>query len=96
MLLVNLMIQLVSGIIGGNAASGAFSRAASGIAGNSVLGALGGLCCAQLLSPGRLVSGSLDLASMAVQIVVCILGGGALVLVTGAFRTSRRPGGQVR
>ena len=96
MLLMNLMIQLVSGMIGGNAASGAFSHTASGTAGNSLLGALGGLCCAQLLSPGRLVSGSLDLDSMAVQIVVCVLGGGALVLLTGVFRSGRRPGSQER
>jgi hypothetical protein len=93
MVLLNVMIQLVSGVIGGNAAGGAFRQGASAITGNSLLGAVGGVCCAQLLRSGGLESGALDLATMTTQVVAGILGGGVLVLVTGAFRASRRRGG---
>ena len=43
MILVNLMIQIVSGVIGGTAASGALRWGASGIMEHSLLGALGGV-----------------------------------------------------
>jgi len=92
MVLLNLMIQIVSGVIGGNATSGAFRHGALGIAGNSVLGALGGLCCAQLLISGGPVSASLDLASMAIQVLGGIVGGSAPVLLAGAIRAMRSSG----
>ena len=92
MVLVNLMIQLVSGVVGGNAAGGAFSSRATGTLDTSVLGALGGICSAQLLGLGGLDAGSLDRSSMATQMAGSIMGGGALVLVIVIFRPRRRPG----
>jgi uncharacterized membrane protein YeaQ/YmgE (transglycosylase-associated protein family) len=92
MVLVSMLIPVISGVIGGNAAGGALRRCALGITGNSVLGALGGLCCSQLLGSGGPDSGSLELASMATRMLSSILGGSVLVMVVGLFRARRRAG----
>jgi hypothetical protein len=92
MVLLNVLIPIISGVVGGNATSGALRRGALGVTGNSVLGALGGLCCSQLLGSGGPDSGSLELASMATQMLGGILGGTAPVLVVGLFRARRRAG----
>jgi hypothetical protein len=92
---LNLTIQLVSGVIGGNAASGALRHRASGTADNSLLGALGGVGCAQLpglVGLGGFGSGSLDLTSLAVQMACGVIGGGALVSVIRIISARRKPG----
>lgn len=90
MSLVNLMIQLVSGVVGGTAARGAFRRGGLEILDSSMLGALGGVCCAQLLARSGLNGSVLDLASMAGQIGGGILGGGMLVLLSRTLPAIRR------
>jgi hypothetical protein len=72
--IVGLLIQIVSGIVGGNVLANAMSRYDLGRVGNIVVGALGGLAGGQVLggilgNPG----GSLDLGSLLTQII----GGGA-------------------
>lgn len=92
MILVNLMIQIVSGVIGGTAASGALRWGASGIMEHSLLGALGGVSFTQLLLWSGLDSGigTLDLASIATNVLGGILGGGILVFVGSIVRVILR------
>jgi hypothetical protein len=48
--IINLIIQLIAGAIGGNAAGATIEKANLGTAGNTIAGALGGLGGGQLLS----------------------------------------------
>lgn len=89
MSLVYLMIQLVSGIVGGNAGGSMLRPGVTRTVSNSLLGALGGVCCAELL--GRpMGSEVLDLVSMGINVAGGVLGGSVLVIVTGLLRARRR------
>ena len=48
--IINLIIQIIAGAIGGNAAGAGMEKANSGTAGNTIAGALGGLGGGQILS----------------------------------------------
>lgn len=87
---LNLMIQFVSGVVGGNAASSALRPSNPGTARSSLLGALGGICCAQLPGLGEPGSTSLDLFSMAVDMSCGFAGGGVLVVVACFIRSRYR------
>jgi hypothetical protein len=82
--IINLIIQIIAGAIGGNAAGATMEKANLGTTGNTIAGALGGLGGGQLLSaliPALAGSaGGVDLASIAGQLV----GGG----VSGAIVTA--------
>jgi hypothetical protein len=47
--IINIIIQLIAGIIGGNAAGSGIKNISLGTAGNTIAGALGGLGGGQLL-----------------------------------------------
>ena len=49
--IINIIIQLIAGIIGGNAAGSGIKNISLGTAGNTIAGALGGLGGGQLLGP---------------------------------------------
>jgi hypothetical protein len=82
--LINLILQLIAGAIGGNAAGGLAKNVSLGGAGNTVAGAVGGVAGGSLLS--SLIpmlsggAGGLDISAMAGQFV----GGG----VSGAIVTA--------
>ena len=72
--IINLIIQIIAGAIGGNAAGAGMEKANLGTAGNTIAGALGGLGGGQIL--GALIpalagsaGGGVDLASIAGQLV---------------------------
>jgi len=48
--IINLIIQIIAGAIGGNAAGAGMEKANLGTAGNTIAGALGGLGGGQILS----------------------------------------------
>ena len=89
MVAVNLMIELVSGVIGGNAAGSALRRGGARTGTHTLLGSMGAVCCAQLLGLGGPESAPLDLASMAAHTAGGMTGGFALVLVYSLFQMRR-------
>jgi len=85
--IINLIIQLIAGAIGGNAAGATMEKANLGPAGNTIAGALGGLGGGQLLSaliPALAGSaGGVDLASLAGQLVGGGVSGAIVTVIVG-------------
>ena len=48
--IIGLIIEIIAGVIGGNAAGAAAKNASLGTAGNSIVGAIGGLVLGQILA----------------------------------------------
>ncbi|TKB47418.1 hypothetical protein [Thalassotalea mangrovi] len=87
--LLPLIIQLLSGALGGNLAGAIFHRLSLGTMGNSLLGILGGGLGAYLISmlgitlaPG----GNLDLSGIIGSVASGAVGGGVLMAVFGFAR----------
>jgi len=83
-----LIIQLISGAIGGNAAGAIFKNLSLGTIGNSLAGILGGVGGGQLLGALGLMAGGggLDLASIISSIASGGIGGGVLLAVVGLVK----------
>lgn len=88
-----LIIQLISGAIGGNVAGGLLKKFSLGTAGNSILGILGGGLGGQLLAAlgvsaagAGVDAGSLDIASIVSSIASGGVGGGVLMAIVGLIR----------
>ncbi len=90
--IVPLIIQLVSGAIGGNVAGGLLKKLDLGTLGNSIAGILGGGLGGQLLGmlgigdPGS--AGALDVQSILASIGAGGAGGGALMAIIGAIKSA--------
>ena len=89
--LVMLIIQLVSGAVGGNIAGGALKQYDLGTIGNSIAGIVGGGIGGQVLSMvlgggGAAAGGNLDIASIVAQIAGGGVGGGILMVIVGIIR----------
>jgi len=86
-----LIIQLVAGVIGGNAAGSAMKDRSLGTTGNSIAGAVGGGIVGQLLQAlmaggamdGAAAASGLDLGSLVTDIVGGGAGGAILTAVLG-------------
>lgn len=83
-----LLIQLVSGALGGNAAGAAMKKSSLGTIGNSIVGILGGGLGGQLLGMLGLGSGSgeLDAGSIVSSIAGGGVGGAVLLAIVGAIK----------
>jgi uncharacterized membrane protein YeaQ/YmgE (transglycosylase-associated protein family) len=87
-----LIIQIVSGAIGGNAAGAILKKFSLGGLGNTIVGILGGGLGGQILSMLGLGgapaagTGSLDLSSIIASIAGGGVGGGVLLAIVGAIR----------
>ncbi len=86
-----LIIQLVSGAVGGNVAGALLKKLSLGTVGNSILGILGGGLGGQLL--GMLGvggagqgGGALDLGSIVSSVAGGGIGGGVLLAIVGLIR----------
>ncbi|WP_299333212.1 hypothetical protein [uncultured Psychroserpens sp.] len=87
-----LIIQLVSGAVGGNLAGSLMKKFSLGTLGNSILGILGGGLGGQLL--GMLVGGaeaaeastSMDLSSILGSVAGGGVGGGVLMAIVGMIK----------
>lgn len=86
--LLPLIIQLVSGAVGGNVAGAALKNLSLGTALNSVVGILGGGLGGQLLGMLGVTTGGgeMDLAGIVGSIAGGGVGGGVLLAVIGAIK----------
>ncbi|MDM8006522.1 MAG: hypothetical protein QUV05_10300 [Phycisphaerae bacterium] len=93
--IVGLIIQLISGAVGGNAAGALLKKFSLGTAGNSIVGILGGGVGGQILAAlgvgaaGAATGGdasSLDVASIISSIAGGGVGGGVLMAIIGLIR----------
>src|SRR5262245_34127863 len=89
--IVNLIIQLLSGAVGGNIAGGLLKQWSLGPAGNSIAGIIGGGLGGQLLGlllggGAGAAAGSVDLGSIVTQIIGGGIGGGVLMAIIGIVR----------
>ena len=86
--LLPLIIQLVSGAAGGNAAGAAMKKLSLGTVGKSIAGILGGGIGGQLLGMLGMASGAgdLDMAGIVSSLASGGVGGGALMAIIGTIK----------
>jgi hypothetical protein len=91
--IVNLIIQLIAGVVGGNAAGAALKDYNLGGVGNTIAGAIGGVGGGQLLQAlipaiAAAAGGSgLDIGALIGQIVVGGAGGAILTVIAGLVKS---------
>ena len=83
-----LIVQLISGAVGGNVAGAAMKENSLGTLYNSVAGIVGGLGGGQLLGAvmPALAGGGLDIGSIVGNIAGAGVGGGVLTVVVGMIK----------
>ena len=91
-MIINLIIQLVSGVVGGNAAGAALKDYNLGGIGNTIAGALGGVGGGQLLQVAipaiaAAAGGNLDVGAIIGQIVGGGAGGAILTVIVGLVKS---------
>jgi hypothetical protein len=89
--MVNIIIQLVSGALGGNGAGALLKKLSLGTIGNSIVGILGGGLGGQLLgllgmAPAAAGGGGLDLSNIISSVLSGGVGGGVLMAIVGAIK----------
>jgi hypothetical protein len=90
--LVGLIIQLISGAVGGNVAGSVLKQYDLGALGNSLAGIVGGGIGGQLLTillsggGAAASSGNLDIGSIVTQVLGGGVGGGVLMTIIGIIR----------
>lgn len=99
--IIGFIIQIVAGAIGGNAVGAGAKNYSLGTAGNSVVGAIGGLILGQILAamgigePGMVTAegaaptgGGMDVGALIAQIVGGGAGGAVLTLIGGLIKNA--------
>lgn len=95
--IVPLLVQLIGGGAGGNVIAQVAKQLSLGTAGNSIVGAIGGLAATwlagQIPGLGSLVgaaatAGSLDIGALAGQGVTGLVGGGVLTAIAGIIKSA--------
>jgi hypothetical protein len=92
--IVNLIIQIIAGAIGGNAAGAAMKNMSLGATGNTIAGAIGGIgggWILQMLVPAMqqaAATGNFDVGSIIGQIVGGGVGGAVLTAIVGAIKNA--------
>lgn len=94
--IVSLIIQIVAGVVGGNAAG--MSKQSMGPLLNSIFGGVGGVIVGQILAaftgePGAAVAagGSMDLPALISSIVGGGAGGAVLTFIAGLIKSKMHP-----
>ncbi|MDI9431187.1 MAG: GlsB/YeaQ/YmgE family stress response membrane protein [Sedimentisphaerales bacterium] len=87
-----LIIQLVSGAVGGNVAGGLMKQFSLGTLGNSIAGILGGGIGGQLLGLLGIATGSggMDIGSIVGSIASGGVGGGVLMAIVGVIKNAMK------
>jgi uncharacterized membrane protein YeaQ/YmgE (transglycosylase-associated protein family) len=89
---LGLIIQLVSGAVGGNIAGSLMKKSSLGTALNSVVGIIGGGLGGQLLGMAGMgavgAASGMDLASIVTQVASGGIGGGVLLAVIGLIKNA--------
>lgn len=85
---LSLLIQLISGALGGNVAGSLLKDKSLGVLGNSLAGLVGGGLGGQILTSllGMTAGGGLDLASIITQIAGGGVGGGVVMVLVGILK----------
>jgi uncharacterized membrane protein YeaQ/YmgE (transglycosylase-associated protein family) len=86
---VPLLIQLISGALGGNIAGSLLKNISLGTLGNSIAGIVGGGIAGQILDQvfhTAVAGGALDPMAIVTQILGGGVGGGILMAIVGALR----------
>lgn len=84
-----LIIQLLSGAVGGNLAGMAMKKMSLGTLGNSIVGILGGGGGGQLLNVlGVATTGGMDLSGIISNVLGGGVGGGILLLIIGLIKNA--------
>lgn len=89
--ITSLLIQLVSGAVGGNAAGAAMKKFSLGTVGNSIVGILGGGLGGQILGAlgmGAGGDGAADAGSIVSSIASGGVGGAVLLAIVGAIKSA--------
>ena len=90
--MLNLIIQLLSGAVGGNLAGRLLKKYDLGTLGNSIAGIVGGGLGGQLLGMltggGAAAAGGLDLGSIIASVCGGGIGGGIVMWIVGLVRTA--------
>jgi len=94
--MVELIISLIAGALGGNAAGGLLKNLSLGTAGNSIAGILGGGLGSQILgmmtsgpvadAAAGAAAGGLDIGSIVGQLASGGIGGGVLMAIVGLIK----------
>lgn len=89
--MVSVLLQLLFGAIGGNAAAALFKNLSLGTVGNSIAGILGGGLGGQLLGLiglGAAAGGGMDIGSIIGSIASGGVGGGVLLAIVGLIKNA--------
>jgi len=91
--IINLIIQIVAGALGGNAAGATLKNASLGSTGNTIAGAIGGLGLGQLATVvlpalAGASGGGLDIGSIVGQVVGGGVGGAVLTAIVGLVKNA--------
>jgi uncharacterized membrane protein YeaQ/YmgE (transglycosylase-associated protein family) len=84
--LLPLIINLIGGAVGGNAAGAILKNLSLGTLGNSLVGIIGGGVASQLLPELLGAAGSMDIAGIITQIVSGGVGGSAGLVIAGLLK----------
>ena len=92
--IVSIIIQLIAGAIGGNAAGAGLKKASLGSTGNSVAGAIGGVILGQIVSrmsggavPADAVATSgFDIGNLVISLISSGVGGALLTAIVGLIK----------
>lgn len=88
--IASLLIQLISGAAGGNAAGGLMKNFSLGPTGNSIVGLIGGLAGGQLahmMGAGAAATGSMDMGSIISNLAGGGVGGAILTAIVGMIKS---------
>ena len=88
--LAGLMVQLIAGVMAGNAVGKSLPELDLGAAGNAIVGVIGGVSSVQLLQvliPPLGGMGALDVGALAVQFVAASITAAMLTAVVGLARS---------
>jgi hypothetical protein len=91
--IVNLILQLIAGAVGGNVIGAANQNMSLGPGGNTIAGAIGGLAGGSLLSaliPMLSGAGGIDIAQLAGQLVGGGVSGAIVTAIVGMVMKSMR------
>jgi uncharacterized membrane protein YeaQ/YmgE (transglycosylase-associated protein family) len=88
--IVTLLVQLISGAVGGNLAGGIMKKLSLGTMGNSIVGILGGGLGGALLHALGIGTGTggMDMSSVIGSIAGGGVGGGVLLAIVGAIKNA--------
>ncbi len=90
--IVSLIIWLIAGVAGGNAAGELLKGDYDLGPGNSVAGAIGGVIAAQILQALIPALRGFDVGPIVGQVIVAAASGALLTVIIGAVKTRRRQG----